>query len=382
MVIGEDVGWAMHWATTLVKKRPFTPDEVRHLAAMIERNPKLDLVYVPRVLPPSEQAALEAKAFSRHDQTFGAARKAYAGLFTAASTSPAAVREFEQRYPYRIDPTYDDRPFFFEYYKSGRDVAATKAERGFERSGLNSVRGDAGRYVLLALLIAATTVGAVSMLGPLLIFERQGLKARGIFPLIGAVAFIGLAFMAIEIGLMQLLTLFVGDPTSTMAVVLAGLLFFTGIGSLLAGRLGRSEEWNIIFGVTGSALLAVLVLPAVHYLLPYAELLPFAGRSAIVLAMLAPLGLAMGFPFASLVRYLGAQYERFVPWAWGINGLASVVASVAAIMGAMRLGFGSVMVGGAVLYLASLAMFLLHRKAARLGSGMEPELVPAAGAAQ
>jgi hypothetical protein len=203
------------------------------------------------------------------------------------------------------------------------------------------------------------------MLGPLVVFERQGLKAPGILPLICFVAFVGLGFMLIEIGLMQLLTLFVGDPTSTMAVVLAGLLLFSGTGSLLAGKLGQSDPRNIAIGTIGSALFAVVVIPLAHYLIPLAGQLPFVARSAIVLVMLAPLGLAMGFPFASVVRYLGARYERFVPWAWGINGLSSVVASVVAIMAAMRFGFSPVILTGAVLYLGSFVMFSLHRAAGR-----------------
>jgi hypothetical protein len=118
MVIAEDLGWSFRWATTLIKRRPFTPDEVRRLAALIEGNPKLDLVYIPRMLPASEQAALEAKAFARNSAALEGAREAYDGLFGAAGTSPEALKAFEE-YPYRIDPTYDERPFFFEYFKRG-----------------------------------------------------------------------------------------------------------------------------------------------------------------------------------------------------------------------------------------------------------------------
>jgi len=366
MVIAEDLGWSYRWATTLIKKRPFTSQEVREIAALVESNPKLDLMYIPRVLPASEQAALEARAFNRDSQSLAKGRQAYDGLFTAAAKSPEALKTFEREYPYRIDPTYDERPFFFEYFKRGSAPEVDRAvDDVLERDGLTSIRGDVAKYVLLILLCATTAIGAASMLGPLVLFERQGLKAPGIVPLISFVAFVGLGFMLIEVGLMQLLTLFVGDPTSTMAVVLAGLLLFSGAGSLLAGTLGRSEERNIAIGTIGSALLAVLLIPIVHYLIPLAGRLPFAARSAIVLVMLAPVGLAMGFPFASVVRYLGSRYERFVPWAWGINGLSSVVASVAAIMAAMRFGFSPVIIAGAALYLVSFAMFSLHQAAAR-----------------
>jgi hypothetical protein len=365
MVIADDIGWSYRWATTLIKPRPFTADEVRHVAAMVALSPDLALVYVPRVLPPEEHARLEAAAFARNAEDLETARRAYAGLFTAAATSPDALAEFERRYPYRIDATFDERPFFFEYFKRGSAAVEARRNNSTERDGLTSIRGDVARHVLMALLLATTTIGAASMLGPLAVFGRQGLKTPGILPLICFVAFVGLGFMLVEIGLMQLLTLFLGDSTSTMAVVLAGLLLFSGIGSLVAGLLGQSEERNIAIGTIGAALLAALLVPAVHLMVPMAVGLPFVVRSAFVLGMLAPVGLAMGFPFASVVRYLGARYERFVPWAWGINGLSSVVASVVAIIAAMRVGFSPVILGGAALYLGSFVMFSLHRAAVK-----------------
>ena len=372
MVIADDIGWSYRWATTLVKRRPFTPNEVRLVAALVDQNPKLSLVYIPRVLPPAEQTQLESAAFARDVGYLSAARRAYAGFFTAAATSSAKLAEFEQKYPYRIDPTFDERPFFFEYFKNGS--AEAEAKRDNRSNSLTSIRGNVARYVLLSLLIAASAIGAVSMLGPLVIFERQGLRAPGIFPLISFVACVGLAFMLIEIGLMQILTLFIGDPTSTMAVVLAGLLLFCGSGSLLAGHLGQSDERNVALGTIAATVFAAMLVPAIHYLLPAASQLPFMARAMIVLIMLAPAGLAMGFPFASAIRYLGARYERFVPWAWGINGLASVVASVAAIMAAMRFGFSPVILTGAAFYMISFGLFQLHLRAARVRQLVPPEV--------
>ena len=161
------------------------------------------------------------------------------------------------------------------------------------------------------------------------------------------------------------------DPRE-LEIVLLGTVMIGGLelwckaqlGPVIC-TLGQSEERNIAIGTIGSALLAVLLTSVVHYLIPLAGRLPFVGRAAIVLVMLAPIGLAMGLPFASVVRYLGVRYERLVPWAWGINGLSSVIASVAAIMAAMRFGFSPVILTGAALYLGSFVMFLLHEAAAR-----------------
>jgi hypothetical protein len=95
---------------------------------------------------------------------------------------------------------------------------------------------------------------------------------------------------------------------------------------------------------------------------------PLAWRVVLVLAGLLPLGLALGVPFATSLAALRQQAERFVPWAWGINGLASVTGSVVTIALAMRLGFTFVVaLGGATYLVAALAaarLFLPERATA------------------
>ena len=200
------------------------------------------------------------------------------------------------------------------------------------------------------------------MLGPLLAFERQGLRTKGAAPLISFFAALGLGFMVIEIGLMQRLTLFIGDPTTALVVVLAGLLLFTGTGSWIAGRLGHAEASNITIGTLCTAVLVPITLAAIHWMLPPLQTLPLFARAATVLTMVAPLGVLMGFPFASGIRYLGRETARFIPWAWGVNGLASVIASVATIIGAMRFGFDAMLLLGSALYALGFVAFQLHMR--------------------
>jgi len=44
--------------------------------------------------------------------------------------------------------------------------------------------------------------------------------------------------------------------------------------------------------------------------------LPILLRGSLTLLSLLPLGLAMGIPFATGIRYLSAGQSRFIPWAW------------------------------------------------------------------
>ncbi len=69
----------------------------------------------------------------------------------------------------------------------------------------------------------------------------------------------------------------------------------------------------------------------------------------VVIAALVPLALAMGIFFPLGVRWLDAAgADHLIPWAWGVNGFAAVIATPVATIAALNLGFpvvGSLGVG-------------------------------------
>lgn len=81
-------------------------------------------------------------------------------------------RAFEKEYPYNIAPVYDDRPFFFDDHK----LQELFANQDKNRFGIHYVL-----YILLGLTGIATTFGIML---PLYVFEREGLKAKGLWPLL------------------------------------------------------------------------------------------------------------------------------------------------------------------------------------------------------
>ena len=59
----------------------------------------------------------------------------------------------------------------------------------------------------------------------------------------------------------------------------------------------------------------------------------------------------MGQPFPLGLTALTEAAPSLVPWAWGVNGCASVVSAVLANLLAVHLGFRAVIVAGLALYL-------------------------------
>ena len=159
------------------------------------------------------------------------------------------------------------------------------------------------------------------------------------------VILIGTGFMFVEIAAMQRLVLLLGDPVHGFAVTLAAFLAFAGIGSGVAARLdaARSADggaWTpgvglVAFAIAGLAALHALVGP---WLLAPDSGLGAAPRAVLAAAMIAPLAFCMGLPFPLVLARLRMAAPALVPWAWGVNGCASVVAAVLAGLLAMSFG--------------------------------------------
>jgi hypothetical protein len=167
--------------------------------------------------------------------------------------------------------------------------------------------------------------------------------------------------------------LFLGDPVHAVAASLAAFLGFAGLGGRVAARLDeRPAAVAAARGWAAPALAAGLVaLLAVGYafVLPAAlrALEPLEGptRIAAAVAIVAPLAAAMGLPFPLALARVKATAPRLVPWAWGANGCASVVAALLATLLAVHLGLAALTFLAGAAYLAAGAASTLIRGAAQ-----------------
>jgi hypothetical protein len=154
-------------------------------------------------------------------------------------------------------------------------------------------------------------------------------------------------------------SLWLNDRTSGFALVLTGMLIFSGIGSLLADRLTMGPRRAI--ALTGTVIvlwcvaIALLLQPAILATLS----LPWLVRAALVLLALLP-SIALGLPFPLGLAHAGTG--GFLPWAWALNGAFSVVATPLANLMAREAGFSRVLLCAALLYVVALATFPATRK--------------------
>jgi hypothetical protein len=246
----------------------------------------------------------------------------YASVF-AGRTSFA---DYVAQAPTRVDPVFDDRPFFFAIVKPW---------------GLPRRMRDQFAMVLAVLLPLGLLVVGFG--------KPRGERALPYAASILYFACLGVGFIAVELSLLQHLTLLLGHPIFTLSILLFTLLASGGVGSSASARFPLAP---VCLATAGVAAFYALALPrVVPALLP----LPLAARIAIAILLVAPLGFLMGMPFPKGLRATGRGAFPEPPLYWGMNGLFSVIGSMATMVAAVILGFTWAMLGGAFFYLAAAA---------------------------
>lgn len=168
---------------------------------------------------------------------------------------------------------------------------------------------------------------------------------------------LGVGFMLVEIPLAQKLILPLGYPTLALTVILFSVLLGGGAGSWFSQRFENSQlrTWAITCAIG----VALLSLAAGQFSGNISQLLlgmPLTTRCIVVGIGLLPFGFLLGTPFPSGMRLFARHFSGHVPLTWGLNGVASVVGSMAAAMGAKAFGFGVALMGGAGVYLVAAAL--------------------------
>ncbi len=291
---------------------------------------------------------------------------------------------FLGRYKFDISPTTDDRPYFFDFFK-WQALPELLERRALGGAALL----DWGYLILLSTLMQAGVLSLVLILAPLRFYHASPTPSVDRWRVAIYFLTIGLAFLFVEIASIQRFILFLGHPIYATAVVLCGFLVFAGVGSGFSPQLaawvatGRASTttkscWGQIRlrlralelsvgGIVVVALLYLLILPP---LFPLLTALPDASKVTIALLLIAPLAFCMGMPFPLALSRVSASAPGLVPWAWGINGCASVLSAILATLLAMNVGFTCVTLIAITLYLLGGSYF---PEAARWGAILMPD---------
>ncbi len=311
-------------ATMLVSRSPFSEEDIATVED-VARRMKFEVVLSPR------QAA---------DPTF------------ATLASGADLDAFLAQFPVNIAAPTDDSPFFFHTLRLNHVFNRARSGQEFDNINMKAVS------VLGTLLIAVMLLTGLCVLVPLVLTTDRTVL-RGSAPLLVFFGGIGLGFMFVEISQMQRLIILLGHPTYSLSVVLFSLLVSSGVGSYLTrtvpvgGAVGPPTRMLLV-------LLAVLVgfgIISPGIVRGYEGAVTWA-RILLVVGMLAPIGLFMGMAFPLGMRLASGRAQALTPWLWGINGAASVCASVLAVVIALYSSISAAFWTGVGCYVVALLAFV------------------------
>lgn len=312
-------------STTLFKKQPFTDTEVARLQEVATAL-GYTVLYAPGMTPFEE-----------------------VGEFIADPDHAAYIAA----YPLDISPATDDRPFFFNLVLLGDLLDPALSGSGVYRTSMEAIN------ILFAVIGISLGLSVLFILLPLWLGARRRGLSRPRAATLAYFGALGLAFMLVEIPTMQKLTVYLGQPVYSLAVVLFSLLLFSGLGSWWSGRWAADRiatNMRVVFPL----LLVFLLLHAAFSAAVLEQTLRLAlpARLAVAVLLLSVLGFLMGVPFPVGIRWVGRLQPTVVPWLWGINGVTSVLGSALATALSIHIGFRLTLFVAALVYAG--AMLLLQ----------------------
>ncbi len=328
------------WSTVtfLVKKSKFR--NVQNKQAQQFCN---DLMFDPLILPGTKEI-FQGEYNMIQDSSF----------FTNIEMLLSAEKnEFLIEYPFRVQPTTDNRPFFFQNIRwSGINQLITT----FGESSIPFF--ELGYILILFTFIQIIVIAAIFIILPLFFRSWESKNKMWVFIYFGG---IGLAFMFIEIVFIQQFTFYFGQPIYATAASISILLIASALGSYFSGSLLNTKKILILVPLVIAILLLFHTI-LLSSILSYTIAASFVVKILISTVLIGITGFFLGIPFPAGIKYLSEGRQANIPWAWAFNGYFSVISTALATIISVETGFVWVLVLAAITYsLTGLASSFLKR---------------------
>ena len=326
---------------TMVRPRPWRADEIRRLRELC----------AAKNLTPVYFEGITAGELNRPDELPGPPGEEgdylYHVVRSLLSRDPGASTNFLDEWPFHVRPATDDRPFFGNFGKIG---ALPDFRRVYGAGWL--LRSELAFLFVLSAAVIVSVAGIVLILLP---FAFRSDIRRAPDRSTAALYFlaIGLAYLVLEIAFLSGIQRLLGDPVIGGAATVGGFLFCSGLGSLAANRIAALPGVSLARLAMVPAVMAIPVFTGLILLNLYGGAWPLGIRLAAAVALIAPLAFAMGLPFPLGLQRFQTRSAALVPWAWGVNGCASVLASPLAMIIAMQWGFILTVAAAGACYVAA-----------------------------
>jgi hypothetical protein len=347
----------MSTATVLVKNSDFTEGEIYDLKTFAAER-SFTMIHYPGMVSDGLEIGPYLKAYAAR---FSGGQDKEIKDFNTSDFYRAAFREFiagrsasvEKAFVFDIRPIRDSRPYYSGYLKLGKI--------GFYLPKLGELSEEWGYLLILGVLIYAILFGVAVVAVPVAVRWRSLFKNRkGTAGVIAYYASLGIAYMLIEIFLIQRFGVYLSNPTYSTSVVITTMLICSALGNLASGLVKIRRD----ILVAGAAGLVALILGFMAFgldgVLAPTRSASLALRFLVAVGIIGPLAFFMGIPYPNGLDTLQRNRPHLLPWAWGMNGGLSVAGTALAKVIAVSAGF-PVLLGLAVaFYLAIGALYRVN----------------------
>jgi spermidine synthase len=253
----------------------------------------------------------------------------------------------------RIQPSTDNRPYFNFLPRTFNPFPNGVGQ--FFKDPMGALYGGIGTLFIPGFI---SLLFAVILIVIPLSFSSAGKqkwpnkgKTLVYFSLLGA------GFIIIEFVFIQLFMKLIGSPLYTYAGVIFIVLLGAGIGSYTSNRLKISHlrGWYIPFaGIFISVFVLMMIFPTVTGIFLAS---PLSVRISVALLLMFPVGFFLGMPFPLGILTLEQRPKGAIAWAWGMNGLFTVIGGLLAVVLSIEWGFTTALLIALSLYVLALALY-------------------------
>ncbi len=254
--------------------------------------------------------------------------------------------EFYRTYPFRTQPSTDNKPYFSQFLKVGSIPSIT------DNYNIASIPYfELGYLVALITLVFLIVLGILFIIIPLIFTKQLKIKPT-IFIYFSA---IGIGFMVTEMVFIHQFIIYFGNPIYSVSIIISILMISSGAGSFFSPKIASQNTlWispliiSIVLGLYLINLQSIINISISH---------TFFYKITICSILVGSIGFFMGIPFPSVIKVLGKNEHSTIPAAWAINGFFSVFASPTAVLLSIEIGFtGLFFISASSYLLASLVI--------------------------
>ncbi len=273
-------------------------------------------------------------------------------------------RKTAELVPFRVMAATDNRPYFNFLRKEWVVYSRSHPEQYMDYSTAALL---SSQYInrkipndlehLIVISAASLFFALFFVLVPLLFSKAGRVRWPGKISSMGYFSCLGAGFIIVELVFIQIFMKLIGFPLHTYSAVVFSLLIAAALGSLASDKMNINPEnrWAYPFICTVVSILLFIVLYPLYFNIFLAFSIWFRILAAIVLIF--PVGFFMGMCFPLGILAIKEQPEGSVAWAWGMNGLFTVVGGIMSVIISIYWGFNNTLLVASLIYILAALLF-------------------------